>query len=1309
MKRSARTVLCVSIAIVLGVISASFLPSPADAQDPHWIWSPDHKKTDVPQTTCHFRKRFKVSSPESGEIAIAADDRYELFVNGRRVGSGQSTEKLDKYDISRFLTRNRNVVAVKVVNTNGSTAALTARLLVKDETRGELSFSTDRSWLTSLRPLPFWYAPLYNDSRWPASQSFGLLGKTEPWDHQPETEPEPLLAAAEAQPQEAASPEPLAPPQATTEIQPEAEPSPILVETKEEGPFEIDDGFEVEHVLGARHTGSLVAMTFNEFGHIVASREGGGLLLIYDSDEDDSFDEVRVYCDQVKSCHGILCLNGEVFVTGHGPDGVALYRLADKNRDGRLDEVRTLLQFDSPNDDYGPHGIVLGADGFLYVTVGSHARATRAADDDSPYGDFYEGDLVQPRYEDPSGHAVGVKAPGGTILRVDLEGNRLQTVAGGLRNAYDLAFNRAGDLFTSDSDMDSDEGTAWYRPSAVYQVIPGAEFGWRSGWAKWPDHFMDRLPSTLDTGRGSPSGMVFYDHHMFPEGYHNALFTADWSKGQILALKTKQSGASYTANSEVFLDGDELSITDLDVGPDGSLYFTTGGRGTVGGLYRVTWTGELPAGTTQIGTGLSAVIRQPQLQSAWARQKIAAIKGEMGDDWDRMLPGVAISPANPWQYRIRALQLMQLYGPPMSSDLLVKLSQTENERVRAKAAELMGAHSSPATRGALVALLDDSDRAVRRKACEALVRSGRTAPVDKLIKLLKSDDRFEAWAARRLLMQTPADGWRDRLLANENHRTVLQGSLALLVSDPSRKNALAVTQRIEQLMRGFVTDRDFVDMLRILQVAMIRGDLTSDHVPLLNRLLAEEFPSSDDLMNCELVRLLAHLQTSSIISRYLEYLESDDVSHAEKLHVAMHMKFIEDGWTAAQRIQLLEFFELAQKRIGGRSTLAHYIMNATRDFARTMNDEQSREVLAQGVRWPNAALGVLYRMPKQVDGETLDILKDLDEKVRDSNDPAARRLKVGIVAVLARSGDLPSMAYLREIWERDPERRQAVAMGLAQQPNKENWDYLMRSLPILDGVAAREVLTKLRSINLAPEEPEYYRQVILQGLALGNHGAEDAIGLLEYWIGEKQGEGEGNWQDQLAAWQKWYSERWPDRLEAKLPKEAETSRWRYAELHRHLTSEEGRFGSAEHGSAIFEKARCVTCHRFGDDGGEVGPELTNVNRRRMRKEILRSVLNPSHGLQAKYAADMVVTRQGRTYLGEVTNGEPGQIIVHGRDGETTVVDQNDIAEIITGKTSPMPEGLLEELTLKEIADLFAYLSSRPEQHIAEKPGETTKE
>ena len=58
------------------------------AQEAQWIWSPAHEKDNVPQVTCHFRKTISLSAPEQGTITIVADDEYELFLNGRRMGAG---------------------------------------------------------------------------------------------------------------------------------------------------------------------------------------------------------------------------------------------------------------------------------------------------------------------------------------------------------------------------------------------------------------------------------------------------------------------------------------------------------------------------------------------------------------------------------------------------------------------------------------------------------------------------------------------------------------------------------------------------------------------------------------------------------------------------------------------------------------------------------------------------------------------------------------------------------------------------------------------------------------------------------------------------------------------------------------------------------------------------------------------------------------------------------------------------------------------------------------------------------------------
>ena len=67
---------------------------------------------------------------------------------------------------------------------------------------------------------------------------------------------------------------------------------------------------------------------------------------------------------------------------------------------------------------------------------------------------------------------------------------------------------------------------------------------------------------------------------------------ADWQNGRIMVVRLTPSGASYTGEYEVFLEGAPLNVCDMEFGGDGALYFITGGRRSQSGLYRVTYVGD---------------------------------------------------------------------------------------------------------------------------------------------------------------------------------------------------------------------------------------------------------------------------------------------------------------------------------------------------------------------------------------------------------------------------------------------------------------------------------------------------------------------------------------------------------------------------------------------------------------------------------------------------------------------------------------------------------------------------------------------
>ena len=535
-------------------------------------------------------------------MIAAADDQFIVYMNGKRVGQGFGTDKLTKIDLTSFAGNGDNLLAVQVINASGSTGAFACQVKVESQSGKVQWVASDSNWKTLTRPIAKWTMAELDDRTWDAAHELGRIGQTMPWDES---------RLAQNQNANKTSTTSLQKPKASTSTS-----SAALTR------FRVPDKFEVTRILGDS-AGSLIAMEFNEFGKLIVSVERGGLKMI-DFDERDETGRPKIsdYCDQVNSCQGILPLNGDVYVTGFGPKGSALYRLIDKDKDQVIDELQALATFKGEPGEHGPHGIVLGSDGMIYVTIGNASGIAGEVADTSPAKHFYDVDLI-PRQEDLGGHAAGVKAPGGVIVRISLDGKRKEIVASGLRNTYDLAINATGEIFFHDSDMEADTGTPWYRPTQVYQLVPGADYGWRSGWSKHPYYYIDCFDGICDTGRGSPAGGLVYDHIMYPARYHGSLFLADWSEGRILAVHTQRDGAGYRADFETFLEAQPLTVTDMTVGPDGAIYFCTGGRGTTGGVYRVAWTGGVPSSFTDFSNPLAKLIRHPQPQSAWCRLRLA--------------------------------------------------------------------------------------------------------------------------------------------------------------------------------------------------------------------------------------------------------------------------------------------------------------------------------------------------------------------------------------------------------------------------------------------------------------------------------------------------------------------------------------------------------------------------------------------------------------------------------------------------------------------------------------------------------------
>jgi putative heme-binding domain-containing protein len=350
-------------------------------------------------------------------------------------------------------------------------------------------------------------------------------------------------------------------------------------------------GFRAEVVYRVpRAQGSWVCLTCDPKGRLITSDQYGKLyrVTLHAAGGAARVEPLKVALGRAQ---GLLCAFGSLYAVVSHDDRSGLFR-ARETAGGDYGEPQLLRRFRG-DGEHGPHAVVLGSDGKSLYVVGGNGSPIPKPERSLLPRNWGPDELLPPVGETDGRYTRDM--PGGWVCRTDPDGKAFELVAAGFRNPYDLAFDRDGELFTYDSDMEWDMGTPWYRPTRVCHVTSGAEFGWRTGSAKWPDHYPDGLPPAVDVGAGSPTGLVFGYGAKFPARYQQALFMGDWSYGRIFAVHLTPKGSTSSASVETFLSGTPLPVTDLVVHPaDGGLYFIVGGRGAASALYRVTYTGAEP-------------------------------------------------------------------------------------------------------------------------------------------------------------------------------------------------------------------------------------------------------------------------------------------------------------------------------------------------------------------------------------------------------------------------------------------------------------------------------------------------------------------------------------------------------------------------------------------------------------------------------------------------------------------------------------------------------------------------------------------
>ena len=798
----------------LWLCTGLFLVPASQAQEspepiPHWIWSQaDARANEV----IHFRKSFPAPADLKRALLIAAADKNaHVMVNGDRRGfKSEKWESPIIEDITAHLIKGGdNVIAARATAGEGPSGFLL--FLSLENQGGKKTFlTTDESWEFTRKPEKGWSEINYTatNAEWNSATKLNAAGTPS---------------------RESISPEFLA------NLENLRIPTATPVEE-----IKIAEGFRVELLYSVPKVdqGSWVAMCQDDQGRLIVSDQYGALYRfpLPELGHPLSPTDIEKIELDIGGAQGLLYAFDSLYAvlnTGeHG--GRGLYRIRDTDGDDQFDSKELLKKFEEQGGEHGPHAVVLGPDGeSIYLVVGNQTPVIEFEKSRVPQ--VWDEDLLLDR---PYGRGFmkGTPAPGGWIAKTDPEGKTWELIATGFRNQYDASFNRNGNLFTFDADMEWDMNTPWYRPTRINLVTSGAEFGWRNGGGKWPAYYPDSLPAVVDIGPGSPTGTSFGFGAKFPQPYQDAFFALDWSYGKMYAIHLSPDGAGYRGEVEEFMSAQPLPLTDVLIGnQDGAMYFTIGGRRVQSGLYRVTYVGDEPVGDDLPTPPTEAAEQRLMLETFHGRQDPDAVSTawpflSSEDRWLRFAARIAVEhqPVESWKAQVfsesdpvaltqAAIALARHGGPDDQAPLLKALAGIDWSALSAsQQIDLVRAHSlalvrlgdpDETTRQSLIAELDPHLPArspeLNVELLQLLVFLQAPSAAKKGVSLLKRAPSQEEQMALARSLRHLKEGWTRELRA-DFFRWFVQAagykggaSFGLFIED-MKKTALANTPQAEK-------------------------------------------------------------------------------------------------------------------------------------------------------------------------------------------------------------------------------------------------------------------------------------------------------------------------------------------------------------------------------------------------------------------------------------------------------------------------------------------------------------------------------
>lgn len=495
------------------------------------------------------------------------------------------------------------------------------------------------------------------------------------------------------------------------------------------------------------------AYNYRPFTGIPTNPNGDRIIILEDTNGDGKADTTKVFYQgpEINAPIGISVLGNRVLVS-QSPYVWAFY---DDNNDDKADRKEILFQgIGGEQHDHGMHSFTFGPDGKLYFNFGNEGKTLR--DKNNKVVLDQDGDEIGPN-----------KYKQGMVFRCDPDGANVECLGHNFRNNFEVAVDSYGTMWQSDNDDDGNKGVR------INYVMDYGNYGYTdemtgAGWSASRTNMEDSIPlrhwhlndpgvvpNLLQTGSGSPTGMLIYEGDLLPEVFRNQMIHCEPGHNVVRSYPVKNSGAGYTAEIVNIAKNEKdqwFRPSDVCVAPDGSLFVSDWYDPGVGGhqmgdnlrgrIYRIAPKNAAYKIPTFDYSNPEAALKALQNPNLAIRRKAWLALREMGAT---AVPALEVlwndQKANP---RMQARAFWVLAKMPGGEKYIDQAIQRDNPDLRM--AGLRAARQAKTNVLQYVAtLVNDKDPQVRRECALALRHNNATEAAALWAQLAEQYDGKDRW------------------------------------------------------------------------------------------------------------------------------------------------------------------------------------------------------------------------------------------------------------------------------------------------------------------------------------------------------------------------------------------------------------------------------------------------------------------------------------------------------------------------------------------------------------------------------------